>query len=425
MTAHTWRRVIPVGPAGVLGVMSVSGAAGTGLFLTGGVLYYTRVIGLSSGQVGLGLSLAGLCGLAASVPLGRLTDRVGPVRTLMVLGVWRMAGYGMLAFARTFGEFLVTVCLVTMAERAAQTANQAVVGEIFAPDEGPRTMLYMVAAGNVGLSLGALAATGALALGTPVAYRALILGNAVSFVPLMALTLRLRRPAARRGAPAAGAGSRPAEPGPPARPVMPAVLLSAANGLVMLHDSVLFVALPLWISQSTRAPRAMIGVAIVVNTAITALTQVRWNRLARTFSSSVRGMILTGLILAAAAGLIGTAHFGGPLVSSVLILLGVTVLTCGENLHSACYWQISFELSSPQARARSMAVFGLGQAGQEVAGPSLVTELALRSGPAGWLALAVLFMTGAAAASGLARLTAARRGHRAFIAPRARVKLRA
>jgi len=127
---------IPAGPARILGIIALSGSTGTGLFLTGSVLYYTRVLGLSDGQVGLGLSLAGLCGLVAAVPLGRLTDRIGTAQALMALNVWRMIGYGLIAFARTFEEFLVTICLVTIAERVSQAANQAMVGEIFSPKNG-------------------------------------------------------------------------------------------------------------------------------------------------------------------------------------------------------------------------------------------------------------------------------------------------
>jgi MFS family permease len=413
---------IPAGPARILGIIALSGSTGTGLFLTGSVLYYTRVLGLSDGQVGLGLSLAGLCGLVAAVPLARLTDRIGTAQALMALNVWRMIGYGLIAFARTFEEFLVTICLVTIAERVSQAANQAMVGEIFSPEERPRTMSYVVAVSNTGLSLGAMAAALALSASNPAVYRILILANAASFVPMALLTVALRRyiEAARATSSEPGrrpGGSLPKAPGerpprPPERPVrsVPLLLLSAANGLLMLHDSVLFVALPLWISQRTDAPRAMVGIAIAVNTVLTAFTQVRWSRVIDTFDKAVRALAVVGLVLATAAGLIAAAHFGDPVVAALLIVTGAVVLTCGENLHSACWWQVAFSLSPSTARAQYMAVFGLGQAGQEVIGPSAVTGLALRAGPVGWLALAGVFIFDALAASGLARLMALRRG---------------
>ena len=59
------------GPARVLALATLVNTMGNGLFLTGSVLFFTRVIGLSPAQVGLGLSAAGICGMVAGIPLGR------------------------------------------------------------------------------------------------------------------------------------------------------------------------------------------------------------------------------------------------------------------------------------------------------------------------------------------------------------------
>src|SRR5947209_2011948 len=66
-------------------VVAFTDAAGRGAFLAGSVLFYTQVLKLSTGQVGVGLSLAGLCGLVCSVPIGRLADRIGDRWTLVGL----------------------------------------------------------------------------------------------------------------------------------------------------------------------------------------------------------------------------------------------------------------------------------------------------------------------------------------------------
>ena len=52
---------------------------------------------------------------------------------------------------------------------------------------------------------------------------------------------------------------------------------------------------------------------------------------------------------------------------------------------------MSFALSPEQARAQYLAVFSLGEAGQEVVGPSLTTTLALTVGLPGWIGLGALF----------------------------------
>src|SRR5215471_8093744 len=51
---------------------------GTGLIVTAMTLYAIRVVHLSAARSGLALTIAGLVGLLASMPVGRLADRRGP-----------------------------------------------------------------------------------------------------------------------------------------------------------------------------------------------------------------------------------------------------------------------------------------------------------------------------------------------------------
>ncbi|MFF8805885.1 MFS transporter [Streptomyces omiyaensis] len=59
---------------------------GNGLFNTASALYFTLVVGLPAAQVGAALTVAGLIGLLAGAPGGRLADRCGP-RTVMMLAL--------------------------------------------------------------------------------------------------------------------------------------------------------------------------------------------------------------------------------------------------------------------------------------------------------------------------------------------------
>ena len=68
-------------PAGAAALgQSVLFAVGEGFFLTGSAVFFTQVVGLSSAQVGLGLTIAGVVTFFFAVPLGRVADRVGPKR---------------------------------------------------------------------------------------------------------------------------------------------------------------------------------------------------------------------------------------------------------------------------------------------------------------------------------------------------------
>jgi len=169
---------------------------------------------------------------------------------------------------------------------------------------------------------------------------------------------------------------------------------------MVLHDSVLFIALPLWIVGYTKAPPFMVATVLVINTVLTAIGQVWWTKLTETMAAASRAMSICGALLASAALCFGAAHFGNAVTASVLVVVGTVLLTAGENLHSAASWEVSYDLSPVQAQARYLAVFNLGTNGQDMVGPLVVTALGVSAGPVGWVGLAAIFLAG----SGTARL---------------------
>jgi MFS family permease len=408
LSRHLNRLLPSPGAATIMTVTGLAGSIGTGLFLTGSVLYYTRVVGLSDVQVGIGLSLAAAFGMLTSVPIGLLADRWGPRQVMVVLYLWRAAGYTVLALVHGFWLFLVVICLVTVADRAGPPCSQALIGTLFRRQERVRTMAYLRAVKNIGFSVGALLAGLALVAGTPTAYRLLSLGNAASFLPMALLTVRLHRyQHADAKSPDAGESPPPGKLRPLRNP--PFLALAATNGLLTLHDSVLFVVLPLWVTQRTAAPHIMVSLLLTINTMLTAVSQVWWTRLTHNLTAAMRAMVAVGPVLAVASVLIGAAHLGGKLTGSVLLVLGVIALTAGENLHSASAWQISYGLSPKQARARYLSVFNLGDAGQQMVGPSLANSLLLTAGLPGWLGLGALFIVAGTSNRALASWVATRR----------------
>src|SRR3954453_17335561 len=105
-------RLIPSGHAArVLAVASLIDATGSGLFLAGSALFFTRAVGLTVAQVGLGLSVAGLAGFAFPLPPGALAGPGGRRRMPVALYLVRAAGFCAYVLVSSFAGFLVLVSL--------------------------------------------------------------------------------------------------------------------------------------------------------------------------------------------------------------------------------------------------------------------------------------------------------------------------
>ena len=101
------------GPQRVYGLATLVNTFGFGLVVTSLVLYFTRVVHLGSLQVGLGLTISGLIGLVAGVPVGALADRTWVLLTEAPEGGWGLWGH-----AHTNAE-LVGAARAQLAELAA------------------------------------------------------------------------------------------------------------------------------------------------------------------------------------------------------------------------------------------------------------------------------------------------------------------
>ena len=86
------RALPPPGLARRLCLQSALYAVGSGVFLAGNAVFFTRVVGLTPAQVGLGISISGLVAFLVSVPLGKAVDRVGTLRCWLAV-TWSPYGW--------------------------------------------------------------------------------------------------------------------------------------------------------------------------------------------------------------------------------------------------------------------------------------------------------------------------------------------
>ncbi|MEP6695866.1 MAG: MFS transporter [Pseudonocardiales bacterium] len=379
-------RLLPEpGPGRLLAWSTFADSIGFGLWVTGSAIFFTRSVGLSAGQVGVGLSIAGFLGFAASVPFGHLADRRGAREVAVALAVLNAVLFAGFALVHSFPAFVVAVSLVAVVGSGSHAVRNALLAGVMGSGSRVRTRAYLRSVLNVGISLGAVLAGLALRADTRSAYLALVFGQAASFLVVAVITLRLPHvppsPSAQEG------GRRWL-----ALRDLPFLAVTGLSGALVVNSSILMIALPLWVVQRTSAPRSTVAALFLLNTVLAVLFQVRASRGAEVVAGAARVGRWSAFATAAACVIYASAR-GLPAGFAIAVLLsGTVVLTVGELWQSASSWGLGYELAAPQAQGQYQGVFALGFGAQETAGPAFVTLLAIGWGLTGWLVIAAVVL---------------------------------
>lgn len=385
-TRPWWARMLPEpGPLRPLAVATATSRIGRGAFYTILPLYLTRVIGLTAGQVGLGLTLASLLGIVAGVLAGHLADVLGPrgLRiTVRLAEALMLCGY---ALVGGFRGFVAVACVVAVCESAGLAAEGALIAGALLPERRVQGRAYLRAVTNAGWSVGAVLAAAALAVGSRRAYTAVILGAAACYV-VSALVVRLVPPQAPIHQP------RPVGPRWTALRDGPYVVLTMLNAALSMNVGMFTVALPLYIADRTRAPAALYAGLVLLNTTAATLWQVRASR----NTDSVRGAAVaqrrSGVLLAVACAMFGFAEGRGVGVAGALLVVGAAVHVCGELLQAAGSWGLSFELAPHDAVGQYQGVYGAGRDLGQLLTPVVATSAMVSWGWGGCLLLGGIFL---------------------------------
>ncbi len=203
----------PAGAPRVLSVAQLTDSIGLGGYLVCSALYFTRIVGLSATQVGLGLTVGWAVGFLAGVPLGHLADRRGPRGVAMLLAASTAAALVLFLFVGSFVPFVIVASLYGASQCGLTAARQALLAGLVSPAERTRVRAVLQSAINGGIAVGAACGGIALQVDTEAAYLAVFALDAVSFVVSALVLLRLPavapQPRGRRRAGARGA-ARPA-----------------------------------------------------------------------------------------------------------------------------------------------------------------------------------------------------------------------
>jgi MFS family permease len=370
-------------------------ALGDGLWFTIWALYFTRILRLSPGTVGLAMALAGGAGLALAVPIGTLADRYGPRGVLVTISLLRaaaMAGY--LVVHGTWAFLAMTVLFTAPANGSTAARTAMVAALVPGTEERMRTLAGQRVAQHVGYALGAGLGALVLSADRAGAYLAAVGGDAVTFLVLAAVTASVPAVAPLRRA--AGA-----------RLVLrdhPYLAVVGSTAVLSLCWAMLSTGLPLWIARTGRLPLSLSGAVVVISSVGIAALQVPASRLARGVGDSARTAVWSGAALAVSCVLLA-ATSGGPLAIA-LVLVAALFHVAGELGFVAASWGLSITLMPEHARGAYQGASEAATATVQMFAPAVFTLALTSLGGAGWLLVAAVFVACSAPVPALARWAA-------------------
>jgi MFS family permease len=380
---------------------------GFGLVMTATPLYATRIVGLSARQVGLGMTISGLVGLLAAVPVGDLADRRGPREVLRAAVLVQAVTAASYIFIHGFAEFVAVTTLSMLSMNAGMSADGALLRRL-GGEEASAFRASTQAITNVGISVGAVGCGVAIQISTPAAYRALFAVNALTLIASWAILNRLPR---YEPLPKPDEGPRWA-----ALADRPFVAYTVLAGFMFMEYLVTVLLLPLWVVDHTHAPRWSVSLFLLINTVLVVLFQVRVGSRVKTVQQGGAALRRAGAIFLLSCSAMGFAA-GLPGWAALLLLAAAVALhTYGELWHSAATYALDFGLPPEHAQGQYQGLVGIGTGGGQAAAPILLIGVCLSLGSAGWVGLGASFALVALTAPALAAWGARTRDRRPALA---------
>jgi len=390
------------GPLRPLALATLLSRIGNGLLMTISVLYFNRIVGLPVAEIGLGLTVAGIFGLFASVPFGHLADRRGP-RTLFVLLSLLLSVLAVLYLViDSFWQFLAVSIVVTILDRGANSVRFALIaGVTQGSAERVAARAYLRSMTNIGVTAGAGLGAIALSFGTATSYR-LMYGVYVVLGVVAALVVL----AVPRVAP------QPKTEGPVWIALRDRRYLAVAglNAAITIHYSVIDIAIPLWVVDHTDAPHWAAALPLFVNAAGVAVLQVRASRGIVDTAAAARATRTAGFLLLAAMVLFAGASIGDNAVVAIVVLaVAALVQVAGELLQSSGSFLLGFDLAAEHAQGQYQGVWNTSTSVSSMLAPAVMALLPLGLGIPGWIILGVWFAVVGALFVPVVRWAAARK----------------
>lgn len=388
------RRAAPSpGPLRRIAAGTLTSAIGNGAWYTTWAIFLTHFVGLSPAAVGVGMTVAGICGVACATPFGWVSDRLGAREmfcALLVMQGLAACGY---VFVHGMVTFVIVACVSQVASSGTGGPRNALVLGLSDHDDRLEVLGQLRAISHIGWAIGAVVGGAVLSIGSRDGYLALVAMNGGTYFVYAVLVITTPRVTA-------STASTPdrARPGMRVLRDRPYVSLAGLMGVLALCWAMLSSGLPLWVTLHTHAPHAISAVVVLISSVGIAAFQVRVSRGITAPRAAARGTLLSGCALAASCLVFALTAGGGGVAVIVAILLGAGLHVTGELLFVASSWGLSVPLMPADAPGEYQGVFATGEAFALMAAPALMTTLIADWGQPGWIVLAAIFLLPAVAA---------------------------
>ncbi|MFD1073575.1 MFS transporter [Longispora fulva] len=379
-------RVRPPSPlAGRLSLQSLLFALGEGTFMTGSAVFFTKIVGLSAAQVGLGLTFAGIAAFLAAVPMGKLVDRFGPKKMWAVSAGGQAAMFALWPFITDFKGYVAMAVCMEVIGALGGAAHGAYTIDVLPAHERVKSRAYMYSALNLGFTLGSVMGGIALAFHSndvlhvlPWFTAAVFLVNAAAVTRLPPASHDERTPEERR--------VRVPGPGPLRNPGW--LLTTFFIGVGWTNQVLLNLVIPLWLVQQTDAPRVLLAFLFATNTVMCIVLPMAASKGVKDVPTALRAIRISSAFFVISCLITLATHETVGWVTIALVWLGHVTVTGAELYLSAASWSFEAELMDPRQRGAYQGSAELTMTLGKVWAPAVYTFLALSWGVAGWLVIA-------------------------------------
>ncbi|MDH6135823.1 MFS family permease [Kitasatospora sp. MAA4] len=361
---------------------------GNGLVLAFTLVYFTRTTTLPLVEIGAALTLGQLLSLPAPALVGPLLDRIGPRAIVAVGNLVSAVGFLGFLFSDTLWLIVVFQVVVQIGSNLYWTSSRSLV-VLAAANSGERQRWFAMigALRNIGAGFGAAVAALMVQFAGADGLRAVLLANTGTFL-LAAWLIQSWRPAGEAPKASTGAGAEAAPAGGYLDVLKDTAYLRlvGANLGLVFAGMVLPVLLAVYATEALHAPAWIVGVLVVLNTALVAGTQTLVNRWGERFRPN-RLLALAGVVNAVSFTVFGALGSLPSWAMEVGLVLAVLVYTLGEMLSGPPSNELSVAMAQDHIQGRYQAAFQLSWTLGGALSPVLLTALLARGPLWPWIFL--------------------------------------